>query len=88
MLQGRVSFGACLLKGERVIVCGGAIAHSAITGACEMYCCRKDEWRQIQPMLIKKVSCSVVGLKDQVYVFGGKSDRECYLDTIEVYRDE
>jgi hypothetical protein len=53
-----------------------------------MYCCRKDEWRQIQSMLIKKVSCSVVGLEDQVYVFGGKSDRECYLDTIEVYRDE
>jgi len=45
MIQGRVSFGACLLDQERVIVCGGAVEQSAITDACEMYCCRRDEWR-------------------------------------------
>ena len=39
-------------------------------------------------MQIKKVSCSVVGFGDQVYVFGGKSDRESYLDQVEIYRDE
>jgi len=74
----------CAIEGFIYVV--GTFVNSQVYGFCEVYDIQKNEWKQIDNLRVARSGVALSAFKnDFIFAFGGRIDRETYVNTIECY---